>query len=311
MIHIVNGDAVGSRLNVEGEVIIWREMYDWGPLHYEWDAADLIGRRAAFFEEQLELPASLFIKTSQEQWKALHRMEKHEEVVLWFEHDRYDQTMLMYLLHELRNSGHRLSMVTLDSHPEVDRFYGMGQLSEEQLLALEKTKQPVTPEQVEEAVEGWRAYASPQLSKLEQWILESVHTLPYLKEAMVSHLDYIPCGDKGLSIVEEWILLYLDGHIRTFHDLLREIQSRRNDGISDFYLSYLLKQLGTLVEVEGALPDFTADRVNPNLTLSSKGKEVLEGKRSRIDIIGLDTWVGGARLYCSKQEIEDDWHVGE
>ncbi|WP_445505493.1 hypothetical protein [Niallia sp. 03091] len=33
MIHIVNGDVVGQKIkNLEGNVLVWREMYDIGPL---------------------------------------------------------------------------------------------------------------------------------------------------------------------------------------------------------------------------------------------------------------------------------------
>lgn len=312
MIHIVNGDVVGKRLNVEGEVIIWREMYDWGPLSHEWGITDFIGRRAAFFEEKIELPSSIFIKNSKSQLETLQQIQAQEEVVLWFEHDFYDQTMLMYVLNELQNRGANLFMVTLDSHPEVEPFLGMGQLSSEQLTELEKTKKRVTPEQVQEAVEGWRAYTSAHLSTTEKWIRESPHPLPYLKDAMIAHLDSIPCSDKGLSYVEEWVLNDLKGQMRPFYELLSSLQSqRRYDGLSDFRLSYILRQLGSLIEVEGSLPNFQEPEQNPCLTLSENGKHVLNGKVRRMDLIGLDTWVGGARLFRCKQPVEETQHVDQ
>ncbi|MCA0971990.1 DUF1835 domain-containing protein [Halobacillus litoralis] len=312
MIHIVNGDAVGERLSVEGEVIVWCEMYDWGPLNHEWHHNDLIGRRAAFFEEALELPSPLFIQTSKEQLHALHNIPPEEEVVLWFEHDRYDQTMLMFLIHELSKRALNLSMVTLDAHPSADPFYGMGQLDDDHLNDLIKTKQTVTPEQVEEAVRGWRAYASPSVKGVEKWVRESPHPLPYLKEAMNAHLDYFPDRDTGVNRVEKDVLSFLNGNIRTFkevHQFLRE--NRIRDGISDLYASHILRQIDLLLERDGPLPNFNTPERNPEITLSQLGQRVLQGEVSRIAACGIDTWVGGVRLFSKKRDIKENAYVDQ
>jgi hypothetical protein len=49
LVHIVNGEAVAEKLKVDGDVIVWREMYDIGPLDFSWSSDEMISRRAAFF----------------------------------------------------------------------------------------------------------------------------------------------------------------------------------------------------------------------------------------------------------------------
>ncbi len=57
MIHIVNGDEFGERLResplLNGEVFVWRELYDLGPFSSGWNEKEMAARRAVFLEEIL------------------------------------------------------------------------------------------------------------------------------------------------------------------------------------------------------------------------------------------------------------------
>ncbi|MBA2176378.1 DUF1835 domain-containing protein [Halobacillus locisalis] len=298
MIHIVNGEEVGKRLDTADPIIIWREMYDWGPLNHTWDTDDFIGRRAAFFEERIELPSPLFIQSNKKQLASLRAIPYEEEVVLWFEHDLYDQTMLMFLLNELKGKGHNLSMVTLHAYPGIEPFYGMGQLSSEQLNRLMETRQPVTEEQESEAVEGWRAYTSKHPFSLESWIENVDHPLPYLCKAMKTHLDYHPSKEKGLRRVEELTLSLLEKEEKTFIDLFEAVKKERSeDGLSDLRFAYMLKQLQPLITFEGDPPDYKKVDADPVVSITEHGIRVLSGEWNRMDVIGIDDWVGGVRLF--------------
>jgi Domain of unknown function (DUF1835) len=73
---------------------------------------------------------SLQTRTSpdcEDQNRFLSEITRETEIVLWFEHDRYDQTMLMYLLTELsKKEFMNLSMVTINEYEGVELFYGLG-----------------------------------------------------------------------------------------------------------------------------------------------------------------------------------------
>ncbi|RWZ58102.1 DUF1835 domain-containing protein [Halobacillus fulvus] len=311
MIHVANGDLAGERLNVDGDVIIWREMYDMGPLKYEWDGEEMTGRRAGFFEERLEIPSRLFIDNCRNQEQALHAIPEDEEIVLWMEHTRYAQTMLMYLLFRLSKTNMKISMVTIDSHPEAVPFIGFGQLSSEQLSELLKKKKPVTSAQMEEAVKGWKAYTSSERRDIEEWLEKSDHSLPFLKQAMKRHLDYYPSAPNGLSVVETTLLEKIaDGH-HGFEDLFVTVtRERPGDGLSDLHTAAILRELTMgdrpLIRADLPLPNYEHPHSNPFLSLTKEGELVLDEKLDRIETSGIDWWIGGWHLYRSRYSLKED-----
>jgi hypothetical protein len=176
MIHIVNGDVVGKKLlnHLDGDIIVWREMYDFGPLT-DGCTKDLIKRRAIFFEEKVGIPSSIFIANCKRQNRLLNDLPRKTPITLWFEHDRYDQTMLIYLLKELSRKGFsQLSMVTLNKYPGIEPFFGLGQLTTPQLIELfHNSNQAISDEQVQEATTGWTAYSSTNPCDIVKWIAAS------------------------------------------------------------------------------------------------------------------------------------------
>ncbi|MDN4075150.1 hypothetical protein [Fictibacillus terranigra] len=63
-VHIVNGDITGNKLKpLDGEVIVWREMYDLGPVSADMDEKK-VKNRAEFFERKLGVPAEIFLQNS-------------------------------------------------------------------------------------------------------------------------------------------------------------------------------------------------------------------------------------------------------
>jgi hypothetical protein len=283
MIHIVNGDVVGVKLgNLPGDVLVWREMYDFGPLVANLSEEDWIKCRAHFFEKKLAIPEQSFIKNCGEQNRYLDEIPRDAEIVLWFEHDRFDQTMLMYLLNELSKKEFKnLSMVTINEYPGINPFYGLGQLSSQQLAELfYKKKQSISVEQMNEAITGWRAYISENSTDIEKWIAVSVGKLPFLKQALFSHLSYFPSVQTGLNEVETLVINFIDKNTCLFTELFHFISKQRsNDGLSDLHFAAILNELmnGTypLIESDQPLPNYLNPKPNAILKLTSYGLDYL------------------------------------
>ncbi|MEH7304588.1 DUF1835 domain-containing protein [Neobacillus drentensis] len=309
MIHLVNGDVVGSKLgNLPGDVLVWREMYDFGPLCNDISDEIWIRRRADFFEKNIAIPAPLFIQNCENQNRFLAGIPRETEMILWFEHDRYDQTMLMYLLNELSNKEFKnLSMVTINEYPGVDTFYGLGILSSQQLEELFYTKkQPITNEQINEAITCWEAYTSRNPTEIEKWIAASNTKLPFLRQALQSHLSYFPSVHTGLNEVETFVVNYLERYPCSFVELFQAIaEQRRNDGISDLYFAAMLNQLMDgpypLLECDSPLPNFHNPEPKAKLRLSSNGLDILTGHKFHFEIDSRDWWIGGINIK------EDHW----
>src|ERR1019366_8546509 len=70
---------------------------------------------------------------------AIVHFHNHEEVVLWFEHDLYDQLQLIQILdwfaaHD--GADLPLYLICVGSYPGVPKFSGLGQLTAAQLRPL-------------------------------------------------------------------------------------------------------------------------------------------------------------------------------
>ncbi|WP_391203484.1 DUF1835 domain-containing protein [Psychrobacillus sp. L4] len=303
MIHIVNGDAVGNKIQgIDGEIIVWREMYDFGPLSLEWSKEKQIQRRAIFFEERLGIPSAFFISNCEKQNHLLNNISTNEEVVLWFEHDRYDQTMLMYLLTELSSKGfEKLSMISIDQYPGIYPFHGLGQLSSQQLMALVDDKKEITMEQIHEAVSGWIAYNSNNKEDIEKWIQTEQHFLPFLLPVFKEHESYFPSPKTGLNEVEYLSLHLINEGVCQFYELFRIVTEKRvNAGLSDLHFAAILNELmkgkNPLLSSDLPLPSYQLSSSNAKLELTSHGLDVLNGKKNRLDFVGIDWWIAGVHI---------------
>jgi hypothetical protein len=303
MIHIVNGDIVGNKIQqLDGQIIVWREMYDFGPLRLTWSKEEQIKKRATFFEEKLGIPSALFITNCQTQNRLLTNIPTSEEIILWFEHDRFDQTMLMYLLTELSSKGvENLSMISINQYPGIDPFYGLGQLSSKQLIELVDIKKEITNEQIHEAVTGWTAYNSNNPNDIEKWILEENHSLPYLLQTFKDHRSYFPSNKTGLNDVEYLSLTFIRDDVCLFSELFNCISKKRiNDGLSDLHFAAILKELmigeQPLLTCDIPLPNYLMPVPKSKLEITSYGLDVLNGKQNRFNLVGIDWWIGGVHL---------------
>jgi len=78
--------------------------------------------------------------------RTLEDFRPYEEIVLWFEHDLFDQLLLIRALHGFagRNlGGTELSLICIGEMPGIVPFHGLGQLSPQQMASLIDRRQRV------------------------------------------------------------------------------------------------------------------------------------------------------------------------
>src|SRR5205807_1708362 len=124
---------------------------------------------------------------------AFENFDSHEEVVLWFEHDLYDQLQLIQILDRLRartGAGARARGVTRLSLICIDRY--LGGLTGAQLAALWPARRAVTPGELELAAAAWRAFRSPDPEEIEKLLHRDTSGLPFLDGALWRHLQQFP-----------------------------------------------------------------------------------------------------------------------
>ena len=85
-------------------------------------------------------------------------LEADERVVLWFEHDLYDQLQLLQILAGLPDRPVGVELICVGSFPGRPDFAGLGELEPDELASLWPVRTPVTDEHVRAARAGWDAF---------------------------------------------------------------------------------------------------------------------------------------------------------
>src|SRR5262245_52260120 len=98
MLHITNGDSVALESAIEGQVLPWRDILHEGPAPAGLTLDQMSEVRARYLAEADHAQESEALAQLRHRDTTLLRASEHEEVVLWFEHDLFDQLQLIQLL---------------------------------------------------------------------------------------------------------------------------------------------------------------------------------------------------------------------
>ena len=213
MLHILNGKTVFESLaqtDVPGEKVENSDVFHEGPVDATLGDEEFVHSRVAHL-------VSMGWGTKEQigEWYALgerglRAFRKYDEVVLWFEHDLYDQLLLIHhLAFYLRCDPRptKLSLICIGRYPGMPNFRGLGQLSPMQLASLLDTRQLVGGAQLELGAKAWRAFGSPDPSGLLHLIDHAdFQFLPFLRAALIRHLEQFPSVQNGLGLSEQYAL---------------------------------------------------------------------------------------------------------
>jgi hypothetical protein len=138
----------------------------------------------------------------------LHRTAgDYERVVLWMEHDSWDQLVLVRLLAHYAN-GKRprvLELIAADEFPGSQRYIGLGQLPSETLRLSWPSRKPVTPAQLN----AWNALASDDPQPLATIARSGTPALPIMASALHRHLRELPSVENVLRLTQHLALQIL------------------------------------------------------------------------------------------------------
>lgn len=307
MLHITNGDSAVDRLRaagIEGATLPWRDVLHDGPVPEGRSFDELRAVRAAFLagrgwgtREGIE--AELAARDAQ-----LARFRDHDEVVLWFEHDLYDQLQLMQLLDwfsERPLGRTRLTIVASDAY--------LGTMSADELRRRFDARTVVTPEQITLGRQGWAAFRAPDPRVLERFVERgraALAPLPFLHAALRRQLQELPDAHAGLSRTERQTLETIARGPRPLGEVYRAAHHEREEAIflgDASFLTYVeaLSDAGTpLVTFEDGSPvrQVAGDGAiwQRPIVLTEAGRAVLAGSRDRVRLLGIDRWLGGVHL---------------
>jgi hypothetical protein len=294
MLHFTNGSSVSlADTGLGGEVVCWADVLHEGPVPAGLSLEQLSRLRHTFFASQWPD----FDYTLEQRNAALQRFADHEEVVLWFEHDLYDQLQLIQILdwfHERDLGSTRLSMICIGAFPGVEPFHGLGQLTGVQLASLWPLRRAVTLAETALAAAAWRAFRSPDPVQIERLLLGDTTALPFLRAALIRHLQEFPSVENGLGRIQRQILELVEGGASTMQTLFpaqaaREESVFLGDTIFELHLRWLTECRNPLLEASGG-----------NYRVTQAGREVLNGRADQVRLNGSNRWLGGVHLNGSE-----------
>jgi Domain of unknown function (DUF1835) len=296
--HLTNGGSAAGTLrhtSLGGAVLSWDDVLNEGPV-------------PAVSQEKLRLARARFL--SECGWGStraiVHAMERRDRIlelalaedrhiVLWFEHDLYDQLQLLQILALASETGfdpEHVELLNVGSFEGKPDFAGLGELDPPELESLWPLRRPLTREQVELGVTAWTAVTSPEPTAIERLVAGETSALPFLAGALRRLLEELPDTRTGLSRSERQLLKVLQAGPRTPPEVFIESQECEEapfDG--DAWVWRRLFALGQgerpLVERDGGGPiptppprgngrTFAAVRV----AITQTGRDVLAGKRT-------------------------------
>lgn len=307
LLHVTNGTVAAEILldsGVPGRVTITADVLHEGPTPAGLPPERWRKVRARYLAESGYGGYDECLSSLTEWDHALEEHRSYDELVLWFEHDLFDQLLLIRTLDTLaaRELGFtRLSLICIGEHPEVKPFHGLGQLKPAQMAALLETRRPVTREQIVLARHAWRAFCASEPIGIEVAIRRDTSALPFLADALHRHLEEFPSLHGGLPRTERQALqaLAAAGGALSFEDLFRatqEMEERRFLGDTPFLhrLQELSDDPRRLVRLERE-PGSGPRGVRAILTAT--GQDVLDGRDDWVRIHGIDRWLGGVHLH--------------
>jgi Domain of unknown function (DUF1835) len=321
MLHITNGDGAGNGIaqsGISGTVLPWRDVLHEGPVPAGLSLRELRETRARFLADRGWATYDRALADFARRDAILAAFRDHDEVVLWFEHDLYDQLQLVQILDWFADQDlgrTTLSLVAVDRYPGVVPFYGLGQLTPEQLATLFPTRRPVTRAQLDLARAAWDAFRSPDPTAVERLLEGDTAALPFLSDALTRSLEEFPAVGNGLSRTERLALEgVLAGHT-TPGALFRAVIAREErpylGELANGHHPLLAATGGGALAVPGSADDPIPFARRP-IEVTTHGRAVAAGRADRIALNGIDRWLGGVHLrgrWVPWRRTDDGGHV--
>jgi len=306
MLHIRCGTDILWKLDdagIPGRKLSWSDPLCEGPVPAA-DRETLRPIRAAWLSRHYGVAHDADPKDLADADKAVDESGSHDEVVLWFEADLFDQAILLHLLPRVADAcgtTTRLSLVTLHEYPGMKRFIGLGQLSAPQLGELFTRRIDVPSGMVSAAREAWSAWVHPTPERLAAVAARATSPMTYLPAAARRMLEQLPDMRTGLNRTERQGLEAVAGRAPSLHAAFaasQDMEERPWQGDSMFFaLMWDLTQGSEpLLVAEGGWPTLSDSRKNPKLALTARGRAVLGGEEDYWKGYQGERWVGGTRL---------------
>jgi hypothetical protein len=275
-----------KQANISGSFLSWQDLLHEGPAPESLSLEALSKRRAEFISQKGLGEFIEIYQSFKDRDSALKSFKKYDKILLWFEHDLYDQLQLIQLLDwfaKYASSNSKISIISPENY--------LGKATPKELREfLLYNRELVTHNHFITARKAWSAFSSKTPQAIYRLLGDDIEALPLLGDAVKRILEEYPNTTNGLSRTAHQALLIISNGKNTSLDIFLEYQkSEERPFMGDILFWDILKKL-----VESNLLNSTKN--GQELKLTSLGVEVLRGKKNLLEFHKIDRWIGGVHL---------------
>ena len=281
-LHITNGDCAAEVLRkagVPGDILPWRDALHEGPVRADLPLEELSKLRAGFIAEAGWAKRELAEAQLGERDAMLRGAAGRPEVVLWFEHDLYDQLQLIQLLAWF--AVHEHPRITLVCEAEY-----IGSMTPARAADLYRARARVTRHDLQTALAAWAAFGSGDPFALQRRSYATAN-LRFLPAALRRLLEEYPWTGDGLSRIEREALSPLRRGPCGVQAIFQTVQAQEDPVfVGDAVLEWHLRRLARDGLVQGG----------PEWRLTARGGDVLAGRADAWQSARAPRWLGGVQV---------------
>ena len=287
-LHITNGDGalyLLKKAGIVGTLVAWRDALYEGPVPAgltleETSAVRVQHHAAGGAGSPIRLINDYARRDAQ-----LRQAREFGEVVLWFEHDLYDQLQMLQILttlEEMDLEPGRISVVQSDHY--------LASMTVDEILPLLPRRRTATAAIFRSARRSWERFTSASPGDLYAAAGEDAIGLPFLKAAMQRLCEEYPGLHDGLSRSARQALQAVAQGPATMQELFFRAQAREEAAFMSE--SVFTRILADLAAPQGALVEEAGDSLVP----TALGRRVIAGDGDWLAVRPIDRWIGGVHL---------------
>lgn len=306
MLIITNGDSAVEAIKsagVKAELLPWRDVLHDGPVPSGLNLQEMAAVRARFVADCGWGEYAQILNMFKHQYSKLESLKQYEELLLWFEHDLYDQLQLIQILDFLATSKKNHTKISFICK---DRFVTDGSVKE--LKFDFENRHEILKSMLETGQQAWTAFTSANPTSLEIYLSEDCSYLPFIKDSFLRLLEEYPEQKSGLSRNERQILEIVESGFHLPARIFRASQKYEDPlylGDWSFwrYMSQMANCKNPLLRTEKGDPFLFPPKVEnkdqfllQKLFLTDLGIQVLKCEKNWVLLNGMDKWIGGVHV---------------
>ena len=293
---VMGAVSIMKAAKISGDFLPWRDILHEGPVPADLNLQELSLVRAEYLSSHGYGSLEEITQNFKARDAQLASFEQYDKIILWFEHDLYDQLQILQLLSFFNKATMGTTKLTM-----ICRDQYLGRQSPEQLKEMQRFETEITKEQLTLGQKAWTAFRNKSPQAWEDLFKRDTSSLPFLKGAIERTIEEYPHKDTGLSRTGHQILTLLFNADLSFNNLFLTYQKTEesefmgDSGFCHILMSFLQHSPSLIALSYGDQITVPYDK-KQIISITPEGREILSPLNSSKFNLPPDTWIGGIKF---------------